>query len=312
MIFNILIYISILFTSYLAISQIADAKIINKLDKYLNEKSDKYYEELLKYHNKNKKVKIKVKLNLLHKINFKIEKANLKRNAFINPITIIVMSIFCFIISYFGIFNFLKIIFLSIIISTPSLLIPIVILDMIGGYKTSIMEKAILNFLLQLKNYTKINNDIVYAMSEVKTVEPLQSYINTFLIQIGSGIKFENAIEDLKEKINIDVFKNFLTHVEHCYLYGGNFTKLLDRSYKMIEEIQKEKKNRIQETKSARLALFILIFLDIIVYVVNIKNESGNFAIMKKTVLGNLILYWNFISMGLLVLLANKVKKLDY
>ena len=72
MIFNILIYISILFTSYLAISQIADAKIINKLDKYLNEKSDKYYEELLKYHNKNKKVKIKVTLNLLHKINFKI------------------------------------------------------------------------------------------------------------------------------------------------------------------------------------------------------------------------------------------------
>ena len=59
MIFNILIYISILFTSYLAISQIADAKIINKLDKYLNEKSDKYYEELLKYQKSKNKSQIK-------------------------------------------------------------------------------------------------------------------------------------------------------------------------------------------------------------------------------------------------------------
>lgn len=312
MIFNILIYISILIVSYLTISQILNTKVMSKLNRYFNEKNDKYYEELIKYHDKNKKAKIKVKLNLLHKINLKIEKANFKINAIVNPITIIAISIFCFFLTYIIIFNFLKMVCLSLIISMPAILIPILILDLIGGYKANVMEKSILNFLLQLKSYTKINNDIVYAMKEVRTVEPLQSYINTFLIQINSGIKFENAIEDLKEKINIEVFKNFLTHLEHCHLYGGNFTKLLERSYKMIAEIQKEKKNRIQETKSARLALFILIFLDLIVYIVNIKNANENFEIMKRTVLGNLILYWNFISLGLLVLLANRVKKLDY
>ena len=44
---------------------------------------------------------------------------------------------------------------------------------------------------------------------------------------------------NFKEKIDIVLFKSFLSNLEHCYLYGGSFTELIDKSYKMIEEIQK-------------------------------------------------------------------------
>ena len=174
------------------------------------------------------------------------------------------------------------------------------------------IEKIFPNFFLQLKNYTRINNDIVYALREIQTIEPLQTYINTFLIEINSGIKFEKAIQNLKEKIDIEIFRNFFSNLEYCYLYGGSFTELIDKSYKMISEIQKEKNTRIQETKSARMVLFILIFLNLFVYISNIKNNPENYMIMQKTLIGNVILYWNFISIWLLMLLANKVKKLDY
>ena len=80
----------------------------------------------------------------------------------------------------------------------------------------------------------------------------------------------------------------------------------------MISEIQEEKKKRIEETKSARIVLFILILLDIIVYVSFIKSNVENYMIMTRSAIGNLILYWNFISMWLLVWISIRVKKLDY
>lgn len=312
MIIKIILFILILIISYMVLKEIMDLNVINKINKYLNEKNEKYYDKLLKYYDKNKKIKLKSKLNLLAKINVKLDKAGIKVNLIINPITIIMMSIGCFSIFFAILYSFLKIILLSFIISLPSLFIPITIINVIANYKTEKIEKVFLNFLMQLKNYTKINNDIIYAINEVQTIEPLSSYIKTFLIEINSGIKFEVAIENLKEKIDIEIFKSFLSNVEYCYLHGGSFTKLIDKSYKMIDEIQKEKIKREQETKSARLVLFVLIFLNLFVYITNIKNNYENYIIMQKTVIGNLILYWNFISMWLLILLANKVKKLDY
>lgn len=201
---------------------------------------------------------------------------------------------------------------LAVTISIPFFYLPFFILSMIAEYKEEKIEKVFLNFLLQLKNYTRINNDIISAMSEVRTIEPLQGYVKKFLVQVSSGTKLENAIRDFNEKINNKQMKSFLANVEHCFLYGGNFSELIDKSYVMISEIQEEKKKRIEETKSARIVLFILILLDIIVYVSFIKSNGENYMIMTKSVVGNLILYWNFISMWLLVWISIRVKKLDY
>lgn len=312
MFLKILLFILIVALSYLLTDYIININLVSKINKYIKDKNEKYYEELLKNYEKSKKIKTKMKLNIFHKINIALDRAGISRSIFVNPITIFFASIMCFILMYFMSFRFFKVVFLSLIISLPCFLIPMVIINFIGNHKTEKIEKIFLNFLLQLKNYTKINNDIIYAMQQVETIEPLQSYINIFLIEINSGIKFEKAIANLKEKVNVATFKDFLSNLEYCYLYGGSFTDLIDKSYKLISEIQTEKSNRIQETKSARMVLFILIFLDVFVYITNIRNDYENYIIMQKSVIGNFILYWNFMSLWLLVLLANKVKKLDY
>ena len=309
---KILLFVLIVFDSYLIVKKIKELNLLNKINKYLEEKNQIYYDELLKYYDKNKKINLKKKFGLLDKINLKLDKAGIKRGLLINPITIFLLSILSFVFAYLIAFRFFKIILLSLIVSLPAILIPNVILNAIGSYKLEKIEKIFPNFLLQLKNYTRINNDIIYAMQEVQTIEPLQTYINTFLIEINSGIKFERATQNLKEKIDISCFKDFFSNLEYCYLYGGSFSELIDKSYKMINEIQKEKDARVQETKSARLVLFILIFLNLFVYISNIKNNYENYLIMQKSIIGNAILYWNFISIWLLVWLANRVKKLDY
>ena len=222
------------------------------------------------------------------------------------------MGIIIFLISYGIVFQIFQIVLLSFLISFPMIFSPVIILSWIAEIKNKKIEKVILNFLLQLKNYTQINNDIIYALKEVKTIEPLQSHVKRFLLEINSGMKFEKAIENLKEKLTFERFRMVFTNMQYCYLHGGDFSELMTKNYKLIGSIQNEKKRREQETMSARIVLGVLIILDLFIYFTFIKNNYENYEVMTKSFLGNLILYWNFISIWLLVFLMHKVKKLDY
>ncbi len=312
MIWNVLLFVLISISIYFVVELIVEKNVIKKINNYILKKNEEYYDELLKYYEKNKKVKLKEKVNYIHKINILIDKCGIQRSIFINPITMVLAGILCMVMAYYLAFNFFKIVLLSLIICIPFFYVPFAVLKAIANYKEEKIEKVFLNFLLQLKNHTQINNDIISAMKEVKTIEPLQGYVKKFLIEISSGIKFEKAIENFKEKIDIKQIKSFLTNLQNCYLYGGNFSELISKSYAMISEIQREKEKRIQETKGARIVLFILIFLDFFVYISFVKSNQENYLIMKKSVIGMVILYWNFLSIWILVWLSSIVKKLDY
>lgn len=309
---NILLFCCIAFLTYTCVNKIEENRILDKINNYINEKNEKYYEDFLRNYEKNKKIKLSEKLDIIYKINILIDKANITRNIFVNPISIIVYSFLFVIIAYNLAFSFLKISTLSFVVSLPCIFIPVIILNFISSYKEEKIEKIFLNFLLQIKNYTKISNDITTAFKEVDIAEPLKTYINKFNIELGSGVKFETAIEHLKEKISIAKFREFFSNLQYCYLYGGNFPDLIDKNYKMIEALQTEKNKRLQETKSARLVLVILMILNIYVYMNYIKSNYENYLIMQRSVFGMAILYWNFISMWGLLWFSMKVKKLDY
>jgi len=309
---KLLLFVCIFVFSYLLLEIIIRKNTNEKIAKFIKLKNDKYYKDMVKYTENKKKARLKEKLSINDKINLLIEKSGIKRSILINPIVIIILCIACFLICYNIVFDVFKILFLSIIIALPTLLIPIVILNMIAENNSNKIEKIMLDFLLQLKSYTKISNDIIYAFKQIKVISPLQNYIDKFLIEINSGIKFEKAIEELKSKIDIKVLQEVFSNMQYCYLYGGDFSTLLDKSYDYINKIQKEKKKRNEETKSARLVLGILILLDLFIYFSFIKDNADNYRIMTTSIFGTIILYWNFISIWILFVLMNKVKKLNY
>ena len=309
---KVILLILIGISCYVFCSWIAQEKIEGNASKYLKKKNEKYYERLIKFYEKRKKIKRKKKFNIFSKIDYLIEQIGWKKNIICNSLTIFFLGIVCVIICYHIAFSFFKIFFLSLIISIPMVFLPIAILSFIAETKNKKIEKVMLNFLLQLKNSTQINNDIVYALKEVKTVEPLQTHVKKFLLEINSGIKFEKAIENFKEKIPFQKFRMVFTNIQYCHIHGGNFAELLTKNYKYISALQKEKIKREQETKNARIVLIILILLDIFIYFNFIKSNYENYHIMTKSFFGNIILYWNFISIWFLFVLMQKVKKLDY
>lgn len=312
MFLNMIFFILVGITIYLTLEKFREEKMLKKINDYIEKKNEKYYRNFLSDYEKHKKVKILQKYNLVYKLNVLIEKAAIKRNIFVNPAMIILYGFGIGILVYVIAFEFFRVISLAVIVALPSIIIPIVFLEWIANYKSEQLEKTFLNFLVQLKNYAQISNDISSALRQVKTVEPLQSYLEKFNVEINSGIKFETAIEHLKEKISVKKFKEFFSSVQYCYIYGGNYTALIDRNYKIISDLQSEKERRKQETQSARLVLYILMFLNLFVYVTYIKNNYENYMIMQRSFLGMAILYWNFISMWFLIFLAEGVKKLDY
>lgn len=298
--------------SYVFIEIVQKNKFDEKISQYVMNKNEKYYNALIKQYNKNNSFKFKTKFNYFHRINVLIDKVGLRFGLIANPVSVLVLCVVSFLCCYLITYSIIKIILLSVIISFPGFFIPILILKVIANNKTSKVEEAVLDFLLQLRNYTRINNDIIYAFKQIKTINPLQSYIDTFLVELNSGIKFEKAIESLKEKIVLNKLKDVFSNIEQCYLYGGDFSELMRKSYVTISKIQKEKKQRAQDTKNARIVLGILIFLDLFVYFSYIKSNYQNYIMMTERPLGIVILYWNFISIWGLLFLMNRVQKLDY
>lgn len=309
---QVILFGLIAFSVYEVIHRIEENKIMSKVNSYMNQKNEKYYESFLKNYEKSKKIKMTDRFHLMYQLNLLIDRAGLERSIFINPGMLILYSAICAIVAYHMVFQFLKIPTLSLIVALPSVFIPALILNTIVSFQEEKLEKVFLNFLLQIKNYTKLSNDITSAFKEVDTIEPLKTHIQKFNIELGSGIKFEVAMEHLKEKISIRKFKEFFSNIQYCYLYGGSFPHLIDKNYQMISEIQTEKTKRMQETKGARIVLLILMILNIYVYITYIKSNYENYLIMQKSTLGMMILYWNFISMWILLWLSMRVKKLDY
>ena len=241
---NFIVFILILISVYLFVDIMCEKRILNKINKYINEKNELYYKEFLKKCEKSKKIKIVERFNLKYKLNLLIDKANIEQSIFVNYFSLIFYSLTCFLVTYIIIFNIFKMIGVAVIISLPAFFIPFAVLNFIASYKAEKIEKMFLNFLLQLKNYTQISNDVIGALKNIETEEPLKSYVNKFNLELNSGIKFETAMEHLKEKISVVKFRDFFSNLQYCYVFGGDFTTLIDKTYQTIDELQKEKNRR--------------------------------------------------------------------
>ena len=297
--------------TYFLIDMMIDKKLFQRLTNAFAQRNNQYYKALLKNYEKGKKMKLKERKSFFSMIALKMHQAGVKPSLWFNQITFVTFSLILFFASYSLVSQFLKEMVLSFLLSAPTFLIPFFLLEIYQEFQQQKIENASLDLLLQLKNYVQFNNDIMEALKQVKTVEPLQTNLNSFLLEMNSGVKFEKAIQNLQDKIPDPMLKEFFANIEYCYLYGGSFTVLIQKSYRMITAIHQEKEKRVSETKSTRMVLYFLIILNVMVYITSIQNNYENYLIMKKTILGNVILYWDFISIWLLIFLAEKVKKLD-
>jgi hypothetical protein len=77
-----LILILDIIISYELSKIIINKKTLSKINKYFLHKNEKYYEDLLDYYDKNKKINSTKKLNVISQLSILINKTELRRNSY--------------------------------------------------------------------------------------------------------------------------------------------------------------------------------------------------------------------------------------
>ena len=249
--------------------------------------------------------------SFIKKIKYYIEylkNININLFCYINPITIILISIFISIITFFISYKFISVFSSAIIISVYSFFIPYLILKYIyNDYRKKIMD-IFPTYIVSLKNYTIISNDIIIAMRKVKVEPPLMIFIDKFNILTEKGVTVYEAFQKLKNDIKINKISEFITALQNCYINGGNFSELLDKYSKILTNINNHREKENQENFSSILVLIILVIINIFLIINFVYSNQIYREIVVNSFIGKTILNINILSY---LLVFYFIKKLD-
>lgn len=313
MIIKILLFITININIYYFLQILYEKKMHKKFKEKLLNENEKYVQKMVYRKNKkyiNEKYKLRDKLYLL------LIKTGITENKYlwwVIPETIIFACITLFVFSYLLLINILKLRIATLILCLTISFIPIFLLLVLSDIYEEKLEKNLITYIIQLKNQVRTYNDIILAFKHTASYagKPLETYIKIFIFEVNNGINVSQAFENLKNKVNIDRFKQLITNLESCYINGGSFYDLLDKTQNVFMKVYREKVNRNEQTMSARIVLIILITMSLFVYFNFINSNTENYNIMVNDFIGRIIIYWNFISIWIMVFLIIYVKKVD-
>ena len=209
---------------------------------------------------------------------------------------IIILSLIFSIIIYFISFKIFNVISTSILISIFSFFIPYNLITRIYYKRKEKIIKLFPTYIITLKTYTQLTNDIIIAFRNAKTIEPLKTYIDRFNIYVEKGINVFDSLELLKKDIDIKQISDFLSSIQVCYINGGNFNILLNRYAKLLLKSNLQKEKEEQEIFSSITVLIILIVINLMLLFLFVFSDSEYKAIITTTFTGKLILNINILS----------------
>ncbi|MDD2376571.1 MAG: hypothetical protein PHD15_00880 [Clostridia bacterium] len=254
-------------------------------------------------------------LSFIKKISYIIDETNLSFKIsnikIISILTILILSIVIFIITFIITFNFLHLFSSSLIFSTFMLFLPYFIIRYFSYYRKNKILRMFPNYIISLKNYTDVNNDIIEAFRRANVEEPIKTYINKFNISVQKGIKIYDAFETLKKSVNIKKINQFITLLQFCYIYGGDFGNLLDKFSKIQMKTNFQKEKEKQNIFSSKLVLIVLILLNMYILFGFILTNNEYYTILIKTFIGNLVLNINILSYIFIFYMYIKLNKME-
>ena len=252
--------------------------------------------------------------NFIKKISFYIDyliTIDIKFLYFFKPITLIFISTIIFILVFIISYKFLSVFSSSLIIAVYSFFIPYLILQYLYNKSRRKILDVFPTYIISLKNYTNISNDIIIAMKKVESELPLRIFINKFNLLIDKGISVYDSFERLKKDINIKKISEFIMALQNCYINGGNFSKLLDRYSKIINNISLQREKEIQDNFSSILVLIVLIIINIFLIIAFVYSNETYKSIVTNSFIGKTILNINILSYLLVFYFIKKLNKLE-
>lgn len=259
--------------------------------------------------------RISSKINQLHwmqRLSFYVSHLQLifpRRWRYASPIVIFIFSLSCgfftFILSYF----LLGILSSAFLFSIFGFSIPYFIIEQCYYHHQKMVLFQFPSYLLSLKNYTQVSNQIVMAMQKVNCEMPLRLYIDKFNISVQKGMPVYDAFEILKQEIHIKSIQYFLSALQHCDMKGGDVTYLLDQYITMLNQSMMQQEKERQNNMSSFMILIVLIMIHILIIVSFIYSNSFYQHLITTTLVGKTIMNISIISYGVMFVYMRKLNK---
>ncbi|MCX8075153.1 MAG: hypothetical protein N2749_06165 [Clostridia bacterium] len=249
----------------------------------------------------------RVRMLMIELKNIKTIKDNKNIKLILILIVSIILSITVFSISYY----ILKIKSTSVILSIFFSIIPYLLTKYLIYLKRNNILRKFPIYIINLKNFTEVNNNIVTAIKNVDADESFKLYIDIFNISVEKGISVYDSFERLKNNINIKKIGEFISVLQFCYIYGGDYNRVLDKYSKILIHTINHKETERQQIFSSKAAILLLTAINIYIFYIFIFNNIDYYNIFTKTSVGVILLNINLISYILIFFILIKINKME-
>jgi hypothetical protein len=248
------------------------------------------------------------KAGRLHHINVKLARAGMI--GYLNSVSIIILSILIFLMSFFAIAGFIKNTIMAFYISTMFAILPYMLISIITQINLASTEKHMLYNMETLLNFISIDRGNIRNAykSALKYFKPniFKKHTEIFVFHIFQR-NFADAVDTYKSIVNIKVYGDFLDIVTVCDRIGGDYEKLVSHFTERLAILQKAKISRMSRSASVRIAIYFLIFANIgFFFLLKAASPLGYELITNNP----FIMSFVFISMYIVLYLGNKAGKL--
>lgn len=156
-------------------------------------------------------------------------------------------------------------------------------------------EEQIITFVNLLENYSKTNDNIIVILGKVYPYleEPLKSAIEECYIEVINTGDISTGLNNLKEKIEHEKFRQVIGNLEICNRYEANYEEIIKGNREMLQDFVKDQEEKKAIMANGRIEVALLFSIGwILLYFIS-KFVTVNIPnMLLSTAFGNAIIMY--------------------
>lgn len=232
---------------------------------------------------------------IIDETNAKIQRSNIKLYIPYNTFFHIILCFMAMLTVFFLVSKELNML-TSFIFSLIGFISPYIALQVFGDIMNSRLKKYSVDFLIILKNYLKAcGGDIfeAYEKSKDSLIEPLKTYIDILVYEYKHKINPVQALDNLKEKLEIKELKILIDNQKICYVHGGDMEGLIDEFINDISSLNDDSDKDDAQDKVLNWGLYALLLINFIFIIMMLNSQYKLYII--NTLWGQAVLTFDLL-----------------
>lgn len=300
---------------YLTLGELKEYDLENKIQKGFYKLTEKEKLANIKFQQLEYYVSKKKKNKYLSKLQLTILKSCINEKLkIVTPEIVIITSALTAILCFLIALSKIEVIVPALLIGVVGYRLPQFILNLLVEKQGLVVDKSLVIFINTMINFCGFKNDIVYAIeNSIPFVRgSIKDYCTKFVYEVHYGIPPQEALENFREKIDNNQFKQMIKNLQLCARYSNRYLEVLSGSKDLILKYNKEHSKKRKEAKVGRISMLILVSVCLFIFFILTSMNVTLVNTLKTTIIGKVIITYVVAVCVLAFHIGVKISKFDY